>query len=98
MNNYPVELRDDLNYTLVKTIYEHGIVNVPVLAANWPTATATCRSLTPNGWCLASHSSIRHRSCSTVRKVTGGSKKEPAGWDNDGLLLDIVQNEYGRAG
>jgi hypothetical protein len=96
MHNHPVELRDDLNYTLVKTIYEFGIVNVPVLAAQLADrhrdlSFADAERLVLGFAQLYSAPVVFDRSGCDWRL------KEPVGWDNDGLLLDIVQNEFGRA-
>ena len=96
MYQCPIGLRDDLNYTLVKTIYEYGIVNVPVVAAqlvvrhnDLPLADAERLVL---GFAeFYSAPIVFDRSGCDWRM------REPVGRDNDGLLLDIVQSEFGRA-
>ncbi|QKD02702.1 hypothetical protein [Mesorhizobium loti] len=96
MYTYPIELRDDLNYTLVKTIYEYGIVNVPVLAAQL-TGRHDNLSLADAERLVLGFAQLYGAPIVFDRSGCDWRLKEPVGRDNDGLLLDIVQNEFGRA-
>ena len=96
MYAYPIELRDDLNYTLVKTIYEYGIVNVPVLADQLASRHGNLTVVDAERLVLG----FAQLYCAPIvfdRSGCDWRLKEPVGPDNDGLLLDIVQNEFGRA-
>jgi hypothetical protein len=96
MYNYPVELRDDLNYTLVKTIYEYGIVNIPVLAAQLVGRHGDL-SLADAERLVLGFAEFYSAPIEFDRSGCDWSMREPVNRDNDGLLLEIVENEFGRA-
>jgi hypothetical protein len=96
MYNYPVELRDDLNYTLVKTIYEYGIVNIPVLAAQLVGRHGDL-SLADAERLALGFAEFYSAPIEFDRSGCDWSMREPVDQDNDGLLLEIVENEFGRA-
>jgi hypothetical protein len=96
MNNNPIELRDDLNHTLVKTIYEFGIVNVPVLAAQMVVRHDDL-SLSDAERLVLGFAEFYSAPIEFDRSACDWRLREPVGGDNDGLLLEIVENEFGRA-
>lgn len=96
MYEYAIELRDDLNHTLVKTIYEYGIVNVPVLAARLA-ARHGGLSLADAERLVLGFAQLYSAPLEFDRSGCDWRSRAPVGQDNNGLLLEIVQNEYGRA-
>ncbi|MBB6412461.1 hypothetical protein [Mesorhizobium sangaii] len=96
MNNHSIELRDDLNHTLVKTIYEFGIVNIPVLAAQ-VAGRHSDLSLADAERLVLGFAEFYSAPIEFDRSGCDWRTREPVGRDNDGLLLEIVQNEFGRA-
>jgi hypothetical protein len=96
MHNYPIELRDDLNYTLVKTIYEYGIVNIPVLAGQLASRHGELSLADAERLVLG----FAQLYCSPIEFDRSGCDwraRKPVDRDNDGLLLEIVHSEFGRA-
>ena len=98
LSRYSTSLRDDLNRTLVKTIFEFGIVNVPTVAAEI-TKRHTVENLTLEDaerlvlGCAQLYSApveFDRNSCSW-------QSRKPVAADNGGLLIDIVQNDFGSA-
>lgn len=96
MNNYPIELRDDLNHTLVKTIYEFGIVNIPVLAAQLVDRHVDL-SLADAERLVLGFAAFYCAPIEFDRSGHDWRRREPVGPDNDGLLLEFVENEFGHA-
>ncbi|UVK46420.1 hypothetical protein BPNPMPFG_002064 [Mesorhizobium sp. AR07] len=96
MYNCPIELRDDLNHTLVKTIYEFGIVNVPVLAAQL-IGRRSDLSLVDAERLVLGFAEFYSAPIEFDRSGCDWRLRKPVGRNNDGLLLDIVENEFGRA-
>ena len=96
MHNYPIELRDDLNRMLIRTIYDLGIVNVPVLAAGL--ASRHCDlSLADAERLVLGFAQLYAAPIEFDRSARDWRSREPVGADNNGLLLDIVENGFGRA-
>jgi len=96
MRTYPVEIRDDLNYTLVKTIYEFGIVNVPVLAAQLVRRHDDLALIDAERLVLG----FAQLYCAPIEFDRSGCdwrSRQPVARDNDGLLLDFVQGDFGQA-
>ena len=96
MHNYPVELRDDLNRTLIKTIYDLGIVNVPVLADGLA-ARHRDLSIADAERLVLGFAQFYAAPIEFDRSACDWRSRAPVGADNNGLLLDIVENEFGRA-
>lgn len=96
MHNYPIELRDDLNRTLIETIYHFGIVNVPVLAARLAGRHGDL-SLADAERLVLGFAQLYSAPIEFDRSACDWRSREPVGADNNGLLLDIVENEFGRA-
>ncbi|MFA6155569.1 hypothetical protein [Mesorhizobium sp.] len=96
MKNYPIELRDDLNHTLVKAIHDYGIINVPVLAAQITArhddlCTADAERL------ILGFAELYNAPLEFDRSACDWRTRAPVGRDNKGLLLEIVRSEFGRA-
>jgi len=96
MHNYPIELRDDLNRTLIKTIYDFGIVNVPVLAARLAGRHSDL-SLVDAERLVLGFAQLYSAPIEFDRLARDWRSREPVGPDNNGLLLDIVENGFARA-
>jgi hypothetical protein len=96
MYTYPADLRDDLNHILVKAIYDFGIVNVPVLAAQL-TGRHGDLSLADAERLVLGFAEFYCAPIEFDRSGCDWRSRKPVGRDNDGLILEIVQNEFGRA-
>ncbi|MBZ9676417.1 hypothetical protein [Mesorhizobium sp. ES1-1] len=96
MNHYPIELRDDLNHTLVKAIHDFGIINVPVLAAQ---VAARHRDLCASDAerLILGFAELYNAPLEFDRTGCDWHSRPPVGGGNKGLLLEIVQNEFSRA-
>lgn len=96
MHNYPVELRDDVNHTLVKAIHEYGMINVPVLAVEL--------AARHDGLCCADaerlilgFAELYNAPIEFDRSARDWRRRPPVGRPNRGLLLEIVRDELGCA-
>lgn len=95
MKNHPIELRDDLNYTLVKAIHDFGIINVPVLAAKIAArhddlCAADAERL------IIGLAELYNAPLEFDRSGCDWRTRAPVGRANNGLLLEIVHSEFGR--
>lgn len=95
MNNYPIELRDDLNYSLVKAIHDYGIINVPVLAAQIAARHGDLCAADAERLILG-FAELYNAPLEFDRSACDWQTRAPVGQNNNGLLLEIVQNEFGR--
>jgi hypothetical protein len=96
MNNYPIELREDLNSTLVKVIYVYGIVNIPVLAMQL-VARHDGLSLADAERLVLGFAELYAVPIEFDRSGCDWRRREPVGRRNNGLMLEIVQTEAGGA-
>jgi hypothetical protein len=96
MHEYAIELRDDLNRTLVKTIYEYGIVNVPVLAAQLAGRHGDL-SLADAERLVLGFAQLYSAPVEFDRSGCDWRSRAPVGQGNNGLLLEIVENAFSRA-
>jgi hypothetical protein len=96
MNNYPVELRDDLNATLTKSIYLYGIVNIPVLAAQL-VARHPGLSLADAERLVLGFAEFHAAPIEFDRSGCDWRRRGPVGRPNNGLMLEIVHEETGLA-
>jgi hypothetical protein len=96
--HYSRSLRDDLNRTLVRTIFECGIVNVPHVAAQIRNRhRAENLTLEDAERLVLGCAQLYSAPIEFDRSGCSWQSRKPVAADNGGLLIDIVQYDFGNA-
>ena len=93
--HYSSSLRDDLNRTLVKTIFECGIVNVPKVAGEM-SKRHKAENLTVEDAerLVLGCAQLYSAPVEFDRMAPSWQSRGPIAADNAGLLIDIVQYDF----
>jgi len=98
LSQYSSSLRDDLNRTLVETIFEYGIVNVPAVAAQISKRyVAENLTLEDAERLVLGCARLYSAPIEFDRNSWSCQSRKPVAADNGGLLIDIVQYDFGNA-
>lgn len=95
LSRYSSSLRDDLNRTLVKTIFECGIVNVPAVAAQFSKRhKAENLTLEDAERLVLGCAQLHSAPIEFDRRAFPWQSRKPVAADNCGLLIEIVQIDF----